>query len=483
MAEAWKCDVCGYVHKGDAAPDLCPVCGVKAVEFSVFDVGAPLAVKSTASWRCRICGFEHAGDAPPLKCPLCSAGPEYFVAKDEVTQTVSDKAVKIVIIGGGIAAVTAAQSARETSAEAEITVISKEGAPYYRLNLTRYLSGEVSRDGLTMCDDAWFSQQRVIRVDDEAKEIRRQDKAVVTTLGKTIPYDKLILANGAHPFVPAIAGAARAGVSPLRTVAHADLALAAAANGGRVVIVGGGLLGLETAGALNKKGSKVTVLEGFTRLLPRQLPKRGGELLEASLRASGIEVKTSAKTKEIVGDEKVRGVLLESGEEIDADFVVISCGIRPNSHLARKADIKVNIGVLADDTMTTSDPDILAAGDTAEHRGICYGIWPAAYAQALVAGCAAAGGAREFRGMPMSHRIKVLDVNLFSIGVIEPTDGGFEVFETERNGSYRRIVVRDGRIVGAALFGDASLSNAIQAAVESSAQIEGRPDLQRLLST
>jgi nitrite reductase (NADH) large subunit len=254
-------------------------------------------------------------------------------------------------------------------------------------------------------------------------------------------------------------------------------------NSGRVVIVGGGLLGLETAGALNRRGARVTVLEGFSRLLPRQLPARGGALLEASLKASGIEVKTSAKIKEIVGDEKVKGVLLESGEEIDADFVVMSTGIRPNSHLARKADIKVNAGVLTDDTMTTSDPDILAAGDTAEHRGVCYGIWPAAYAQALIAGTVAAGGTREFRGMPMSHRIKVLNVSLFSIGVMEPTNGGFEVFETEQNGSYRRIVVRDGRIVGAALFGDASLANAIQEAVESGAQIQARPDLQGLLTS
>jgi nitrite reductase (NADH) large subunit len=478
MTEAWKCDVCGYVHKGNKAPEACPVCGVKASEFSVFDVAAPPVVKTTFKWRCRICGFEHAGDAPPRICPLCGAGPEYFAGKEEEAQALSDKALRIVIVGGGIAAVTA--RARETSARAEITVISKEGAPYYRLNLTRYLAGEVSLDGLVMCDDQWFEQRKISRIDDEATGILRKKKAVVTASNETIPYDKLILANGAHPFVPPILGAARASVSPLRTIAHADLALAAARSGGRVVIIGGGLLGLETGGALNKIGAKVTVLEGFSRLLPRQLPARGGALLEASLKAGGIAVRCGVKTKEILGDEKVKGVLLESGEEIDADFVVISAGIRPNSHLARKADIKVNIGVLTDDTMTTSDQDILAAGDTAEHRGICYGIWPAAYAQAHVAGTVAAGGSAEFRGMPMSHRIKVLDVNLFSIGIMEPTDGGFEVFETEQNGSYRRIVVRDGRIVGAALFGDTSFATALQEAVESQIQLEAGPKLQAL---
>ncbi len=360
--------------------------------------------------------------------------------------------------------------------------------PFYRLNLTRYLAGEVDRNALVMFDDARFLSQGIVRVDDEVTEILREEKAVRTATNRKFAYDKLILANGAHPFVPPIPGASRAGVWPLRTVVHAERILEEVFGGGRavsgrgrVVIIGGGLLGLETAGALNRRGATVTVLEGFTRLLPRQLPSPGSALLEASLKANGILVKTSAKTKEIVGDEKVQGVLLENGEEIEADVVIISTGIRPNSHLARKAGIKVNVGVLTDDTMTTSDPDILAAGDAAEHRGICYGIWPAAYVQATAAGIVAAGGRREFRGMPMSHRIKVLDVSLFSIGVTDPSDGGFEVFETEKNGSYRRIVTRDGRMVGAALFGDVSAANAVQEAVELGAQIEARPDLKALL--
>lgn len=486
MAATWKCEVCGYIHKGDSPPDVCPVCGVGAEQFSLFEPATAPASKadttpSTGVWRCNICGLEHTGDTPPDICPLCGAVSSHFVPKGTPPSSTSAVALKILIVGGGVAAVTAAERAREVSEQADILMITKEGAPYYRLNLTRYLAGEVSREALAMNGDAWFEANRIERLDDEVTHILRTEKTVVTATDRKLPYDKLILAGGAHPFIPPILGAGRDHVLPLRTAAHADAALAAAPKGAKVVIIGGGLLGLEAAGAFQKRGATVTVLEGFSSLLPRQLPARGGALLAAYLEKSGIAVRIGVKTKEIVGDEKARGVLLEGGEEIHADLVILSTGIRANSYLARRSEIKVNNGVLVDDKMTTSDPDVLAAGDVAEHRGVLYGIWPTAYAQGAVAGTVAAGGKAEFTGMPMSNRLKVLDVQLFSVGIIEPTDAGFQVYEKETDTTYRRIVVRDGRIVGAAFFGNTDAASAVQAAVEQKIQLDTREDLRALL--
>ena len=247
-----------------------------------------------------------------------------------------------------------------------------------------------------------------------------------------------------------------------------------------VVCIGGGLLGLETAGALAKQSKAVSIVEGFPWLLPRQLPEPAGRLLQQCLESQGIAVYCGAQTKELTGDENVQGALLSTGQELPADLVVIAAGVRPNSYLARQCGLRVNNGIIVDDRMVTSDPAILAAGDVAEHLGRLYGIWPASYAQGIAAGANAVGVSAEFNGIAPSNRIKVLDIELFSIGRIQPEDASTKVYEYLQDGTYRAIFCRDGQLVGAVLYGNTDMAGMLKDIVESQHQISQYPELRRL---
>jgi nitrite reductase (NADH) large subunit len=297
--------------------------------------------------------------------------------------------------------------------------------------------------------------------------------------GTMVGFDKLVLANGSHPFVPPLMGAARGGVLSLRTKAHAEQILERARPGTHCVVLGGGLLGLETAGALARRGADVTVLEGFAWLLPRQLAQPGGVLLRERIEALGVEVRCNARAAEIVGDEDARALRLADESELAADLVVLATGVRPNSHLARQCGLAVKGGVVVDDQMRTSDEDIFAAGDVSEHRGIVYGLWPAALLQGRVAGTNAAGGESNFAGIPPATQLKVLDIPVFSIGQFMPTDGGYQVLERQAGGTYQRVVCRDGTLVGANLVGDTALAGPIREAVQSGLQVAEAAQLLR----
>lgn len=404
---------------------------------------------------------------------MCGAGRNLFeaVQRDE-GHLASEQRGPVVVVGAGVAGVTAADRARRAAPGIDVTLISKEpGLPYYRLNLTRLLAGEVDEAGLPLQSEQWFVDSRIELIHSEVTGIDTKARTLGLRDGRLLPYHRLVLTTGAHAFVPPIPGAQRGGVSVLRTLADARLILAQVREGTRCVCIGGGLLGLEAAGALRNRGAVVTVLENFRWLLPRQLPEPAGRLLERHLAELGIEVRLQAGVKEIVGDEEARGVLLADDSEVAADLVILSTGVRSNSYLARQAHLKVDHGVLVDDGMFTSDPSVLAAGDVAEYRGEVQGIWPTAYAQGVVAGINAAGGATEYSALPRSNRLKVMDVELFSIGVVTTADGSYQEYESAENGSYLRLVSRDGKLAGAVLYGDTSLAGPIKEAVETGRQL------------
>ncbi|MDY0003579.1 MAG: FAD-dependent oxidoreductase [Polyangia bacterium] len=472
MAKLWKCEVCGYVHSGPEPPGTCPVCGVGVELFSVLELAVPsepTPSPAAARWRCSLCDYVHLGPEPPGTCPVCGAPASFFEPAEEAGgQGAKTLVGTVVIVGAGVAGVTAAEHARSTAPEARIRLISKEpGLPYLRLNLTRFLGGEVAEEGLLMKPEGWFEKQRieleqaeVVAISPVAHELRLRD-------GRAVPYDRLVLAGGAHPFVPPIPGAAREGVTTFRTLSDGSRILERARPGGRCVCIGGGLLGLETAGALRRRGLEVTVVEGFGHLLPRQLPEPAGRLLEEHLSSLGIAVHCGRQIKEITGDEGAAAVKLQDGEVLPADLVVVSAGVRPNSYLARQCGIEVDQGVVVDDRMATSVPDIYAAGDLCEHRGQVMGIWPAAFAQGSVAGINASGGSAELPSLARSNRLKVLDVDLFSIGQIQAEDASYQVLVRQGEGSYEQLVLRDQRLVGAALYGDSRLAAQVKEAVES----------------
>ncbi len=487
--KAWRCVLCGYVHHGDEPPGECPVCGAPASDFEeVAAAPTPVFAPKPRAWRCRVCGYVHEGDAPPAVCPLCAATADSFepVAETEPAAAAAAPAGRIVILGGGIAGVAAAEAARKTSPDAEILLISREPHwPYHRLNLTRLLAGEVSDDALRLHAPAWYDERRItVRLGAEVVALAAADRCLDFADGRVEAFDRLVLATGAHAFRPPIPGAERAGVFTLRDADDARAILAAARLGAACVCVGGGLLGLETAGALARRGVRVTLLESHAWLMPRQLNARAGEALGRYAERAGIVLRTRAQTRELAGDGRVRRVLLEDGTALDADFVVLATGVRSNTHLARAAGIPVQQGVLVDDRLRTSHPDIWAAGDAAEHRGVLYGSWPAAQAQGGIAGLNAAGGAAEFGGLPRSHTLKILGLGMTSIGRIEPADGGDRVVEDEEGDRYRRFVFRDGRLAGVVLLGDTRPAAAAHRAIEQrrdfSDALAGTPDAARI---
>ena len=480
MINTWKCDICGYVHNGAEAPSSCPVCGADNHHFSPLKIKrAPVTKQTAGAWQCSICDHIAEGNAAPNFCPVCGAAAALFHPYEMAeAQAIQADIRSLVILGAGIAGLTAAEEARRQSADVEITLVSREKSlPYFRLNLTRFLAGEVAENNLLIQHQDWFDAQKIKYLTGDAQAIDRNQQQVTLRDGRQLVYDRLILSNGAHPFIPPIPGANRDGVTVLRTLENAHKLIGSLRPGCRAVCVGGGLLGLETAWALQKRGASVTVLEGFNWLLPRQLPPKAAALLKTHLYNQQMTIECGIQVKEFTGDEAVHGVLLEDGREFPADIVILATGVRPNSYLARECGLKVQSGVIVNDRLFTSDEHILAAGDVTEHQGRVYGIWPASYAQGLVAGTNAIGGSAEFPGIPMTNRIKVLDVDLFSIGQIQPTDASSRLFEVQENDSYRGLVCHDGQIVGAILYGDMQLTAAMQKAVEQGKRIQETDEL------
>jgi nitrite reductase (NADH) large subunit len=388
-------------------------------------------------------------------------------AAEKIAQV--DKTGKVIVVGAGIAGLAAVEAIRTASPDTNVTLISKENRPpYYRLNLTRYVAGEISEAELPIKPHSWFEENRIeLLLDAEVSKLNLTGNTVELHNNETVSFDKLILTVGAHPFMPPFPGAYRDGVVNLRTLTDAKEILKSDLAGKKCTCIGGGLLGLETAGALARQGAEVTLLEGHGWLLPRQLNQTAGEILAGHVESSGIKLRTKARTREILGDERVRGVLLEDQSTIDTDLLVVATGIRSNSYLARTAGLDVNQGVVVDNLLKTSHPDVFAAGDVAEHHGLVYGTWAPAQYQGSIAGMNAAGAKAEFGGIPRSNALKVLQLELFSIGQIEPVDGSYETVEKQADEQYFRFVFRDSHLVGAILLGDAKLATKVKKAVES----------------
>lgn len=465
----WCCTVCGYLHLGDSPPASCPVCGVAS---DLFEPSLPVPVTEKdppRTWRCIVCGYIHHGDTPPECCPICGVGPDQFepVYEEQQGGIAGGAPGSVVVIGGGIAGLSAAEAFRRNAPEESITVINREDdLPYYRLNLTRYLAGEIPVNELPIHPEKWYDEQRITLMNGaEVTSIDRTSRMVSLKAHPDLHYDKLVLAMGANPSIPPIPGADLKNVFTLRSFRDAEAILKRSFSGARCVIIGGGVLSLEAAAALARRNVMVTVLEGLDWLLPRQLNRAAGERLAAEARALGITVICSARIKELAGENAVQGVILETGESFPADLVIIAAGVRSNSHLARIAGLEVNNGVVVDRYLRTSDPDIYAAGDLAEHLGTVYGTWAPSQFQGTIAGINAAGGDAAFAGIPRSNSIKVMGVDLLSIGTIHPDDAGYTAFE-EDGDHYMHFVFRDSRLVGAVLIGDTTLAPTLKKLIE-----------------
>ncbi|HBO33596.1 MAG TPA: NAD(P)/FAD-dependent oxidoreductase [Anaerolineaceae bacterium] len=389
--------------------------------------------------------------------------------------TVSITKTHFLIVGGGIAGVSAAEAIHKAAPSADITLISEEPSlPYFRMSLTRYLAGEINRDQLDLHKEGWYLENHVnIAVSARVKDIDSNQKLVTLNDGRIFQYEKLILANGASPFVPPIPGKDLEGVMTLRSLEDAERIIQIFDHPANVVCIGGGLLGLEIAGAIAKHGLKVTVLEALDWLLPRQLGQEAAELLRRQIETMGISVIVPAKTSALVGEGKVEGVEITGNTSeaepvvcIPAELVLISAGVRPNLDLAKMAGVEVGRGVLVNEHMQTSNPDIYAAGDVCEFHGICYGLWVPAKKQGEVAGRHAAGQPADFAGDPPSAKLKVLGIDLFSIGQFAPTEEGDKLVAARQDDTYISLLFRNGILIGANLLGETGLDSKVKKAIE-----------------
>ena len=338
-----------------------------------------------------------------------------------------------------------------------IAVIGAEGRlAYNRVLLSPLLAGEIGEAEIELKPAAWWQARGVSTLYGRAVSgIDRGAKTVTLEDGLTLPYGKLVLATGSTPLKPPFPGGNLPGVATFRDTADVAMMRAYAERGARIVVIGGGLLGLEAAYGLSKAGGQVTLLHLVDRLMERQLDAEGAALLASAITARGIAVKLGAATKGFVGTEKVEGVELQDGTVIPADLVVIAIGVRPNTHLAQAAGIAVNRGILVDDGMGSDDANIFAIGECAEHRGSVYGLVEPAYEQARVLAMRLSGQAAAYEGSLLATNLKVSGVGVFSAGEFEASDGAETLVLRDRNaGIYRKFVLREGRLAGCVLVGD-----------------------------
>ncbi|MCB1545202.1 MAG: NAD(P)/FAD-dependent oxidoreductase, partial [Rhodoblastus sp.] len=366
---------------------------------------------------------------------------------------------KLVVVGNGMAAGRVLDELFEKSPDHyDVTVFGAEPrVNYNRIMLSPVLAGEKSFSDIVIHDEAWYEANKVVlRRGETVAEIDRTQRVVRTASGAMEPYDKLIVATGSMPIIIPVPGAKLPGVVTFRDLDDVDAMLQAAASGGRAVVIGGGLLGLEAAAGLATKGMTVSVIHLMPTLMERQLDPNAGYLLQRAIEQRGIEVVTSANTKSIVGETRVEGVLLDDGRTLPADLVVMAVGIRPNTTLAKNAGLDVKRGVVVDDFMRTSDPDVYAVGECVEHRGACYGLVAPLYDMAKVlAGQLAGEAGAGYAGSITSTKLKVTGIDLFSAGDFSEGDDTDEVILRDPSRQiYKRVVLRDNKVIGAVLYGD-----------------------------
>ena len=366
--------------------------------------------------------------------------------------------VSVVVIGNGIAGVTAADFIRRGHPDCEIHLVGAEPhALYNRMGISRLVYGRSAMQGLYLLPEGWYDEHRVTAwLNTVATGIHLRSRLVRLGTGDTLPYDRLILAMGSSAAMPDIEGLDRPGTFALREAGDAMRirAYAQQRRARRAVVAGGGLLGLEAAYCLRQLGLQVTVLERGQRLLSRQIDPRCSELVADHFARAGITVARKAETECVLGSPDVTGVVLKDGRTMACEVFLVATGIRPNVELAREAGIPVAKGVLVDDRMQTRVPGVFAAGDVAEHGGKVLGLWPVATEQAEAAAVNALGGNQAVPVENPATILKGVDLELFSIGRTEPEPADV-VAVTDRPTvpSYRRLVVSRGRAVGATVLG------------------------------
>lgn len=364
---------------------------------------------------------------------------------------------RIVIIGNGVAGINVASNLRKLDKDIEIEVFTDESYHYYpRPRLIDLLADKVTLEEMPFYKEDWYIKNNInVHLNSPVEKLSPDEKKIVLSKGKTISYDILVLANGAKPSLPPIEGMDKIGIFTIRWLDDVLNLKERVRKSEDVVVIGGGLLGLEIASAIQTSGANVKVIEILPWLLPRQLDEVGGNLLKKILESRGLEIFVNSATEKVLGGKEVTGVVTKDGREFKCNTVVVSAGIKSNIELAKDCGLNVNRGVIVDNFLRTSRKDIYALGDTAEWEGRVYGIIPPILDQAKVVASNILGENIEYTGTVPSNILKVAGIDLFSIGIIDKTEG-YEVIlhlDEEKN-IYKKFVIKEDKIIGAIVLGD-----------------------------
>ncbi len=440
--------VCGAdpVHVSEGFDRLSPITDDEANTLERLGLGGHnrLACSARVDGACRVSLTPDTTSGPAGRAPTFAP----------------DASVRhVVVIGNGIAGMTAADFVRRQHPGCTVDVIGREAHPLYnRMGISRLVHGRSAMQGLYLLPEDWFDRHGVTPwLNTIARSIDRDRGVVTLGTGHELAYDRLVIATGARSAVPEIAGFDRRGCFVLREAQDAiDIRrVAQQTPAHRAVVAGGGLLGLEAAHALRELGLQVTVLERSDRLLRRSLDANASAVLEAYLESLGIEIALNSEAVALHGEgDGIESVELRSGHHLACEVFVVAAGIAPNSELAARSGLTVGRGVVVDDMLRTNDPAIYAVGDAAEYQGRTWGLWTVAVAQAQVAAENIAGGeSRYAESIPMTI-LKGVGLDMLSFGAIDPQEGDVAITDDQIQGfRYRKLVLRNDRVVGGLFLG------------------------------
>jgi nitrite reductase (NADH) large subunit len=365
----------------------------------------------------------------------------------------------LVVIGNGMAGMRTVEELLKLAPDLyRITVFGAEPhGNYNRILLSPVLAGEKTVDDIMLHTREWYAAKGItLHAGDPVVRIDRKRRIVEAGSGLSVAYDRLLIATGSKPFIVPVPGHALPGVIGFRDLHDVDAMLAAARAGGRAVVIGGGLLGLEAANGLLRQGMEVTVVHVTASLMNQQLDAAAAELLRASLERRGLRILLSRQTAAIEGDGRVQALRFADGETIPADLVVMAAGVRPNVALAQQAGLHVERAIVVDDTLQTYDPRVYAVGECVQHRRATFGLVAPIWDQARVCAAHLAGaGHRRYVQQATATKLKVTGVDLYSAGDIVGGEGSEDlVLRDRRGGVYKRLVLSGRHLTGAVLYGD-----------------------------
>ena len=419
-------------------------------------------------WRCTVCDELFDYDKKPATCPVCGVGQEMFeLVEVEVSEKSIEKEIDVVIIGGGVAAVNAADAISSRNKKARIKMICKENyLPYYRTRLTELLDTDIPLERLEIKKESWYQDRNIdILLGKEVKAIDEKGKKVILAGAdvEEIKYDSLIIAAGAKCFVPPFENGDLKNIRVIRELDETLEIKNSEKEFKKAIVIGGGVLGLETAWGLKNVGIDVTVLEVMPKILPRQLDEKGSDLLEEIILNSGVKVEKGVQVKRFEGKDKVEKVILNDGREFLADIVIISAGIAPNKDFILSCDIQANRGIVVNEKMETCVDDIYACGDVAEFNGKIIGLWQVAMEQGKIAGANICGEELVYKEQIQPLNFEGMNTSVLSIGDIhgESSESDYLIEYNKEKNIYRKFIFSNGILVGAILIGDTSKSIAI----------------------